>query len=117
LYVYLQAARNEEAVREALSNQLNNGIPQNFAKAVRSVVYPPVDPADAPPEPPKKVMPISQRTTLTEVRRNIRSAQLNLSVMGPLDVVPDARPVLREFAQWLIEWAGQWSEGDVSVTE
>jgi len=57
---------------------------------------------------------ISRRTTVTEARRTIRSVQLNLALMGPLDVVPDARPVLREFALALIEWAKQWSETDAS---
>jgi hypothetical protein len=42
--LYRLAAENEEAIRAALESQLTSG-PQNFEKAVKAVLHPPVDPA------------------------------------------------------------------------
>lgn len=77
----------------------------------------PEKPTFVTPAPQKEGKPRSQRATVTDARRTIRSVQLTLAGMGPLDVVPDARPVLRAFAEWLIEWTSQWSENDASGAE
>lgn len=103
------AAEHEPAVRAALSTQVDSGKPSNIKKAVRAVLHPASDEPIATSEARKEK---HQKTNLTETRANIRSVQLSLARINPLDVVADAKPVVREFALWLIEWANQWSDSD-----
>ena len=64
------------------------------------------DPAVAPPV-TKKEKPLDQRQNLTEVRRQTKGILMSLTLLRPGEVIPPAFPVVREFAQALIQWANE----------
>jgi len=106
------AAEHEPAVREALQSQLCNGKPSNFEKAVKAVIHPPVEPADEPPA-PKKRKPISARTNVTEAHQKLMSIDMNLAQLGPDDVIPAARPIIRAWVyERFIDWVALWTTED-----
>jgi len=111
-YTLRLAADNEPAVRKALLSQLNNGKTTNFEKAVKAVTHPPVEPADEPPE-PKKRKPISARTNVTEAHQKLMSIDMNLAQLGPDDVIPAARPIIRAWVyERFIDWVALWTIED-----
>jgi hypothetical protein len=95
----------------------------SIRKALRAITPPKPDPIlpDEPDDEPELVPPkkgwLGAKTTKTDAIRHMRGIEQTLSVLTPSDVVPGAKPLIREFAVRLIEWANQWATTDADASE
>lgn len=75
-------------------------------KPINGANAPDDDPAVAPPSNKRKEK-LFPRSNVTDVRKLTEGILMSLTQLGPEDVIRPAFPLMRDFVQALIQWAGE----------